>query len=161
MLASAPKQFVFICQKYWTNKQGQVCQSLLFFWETKFQCVSWADLWTSTFHNSLWILQSWDRKNVLVCWDYVPAELPAGLQGQLNSTGTRLQLWLQSLTGSDRWDFPADLTVCSKWFQESDQLVFHIFKPLHLQISSCSCSASASAATPAITLQASNWFSGS
>ena len=48
MLASAPKQFVFICQKYWTNKQGQVCQTLLFFWETKFQCVSWADLWTST-----------------------------------------------------------------------------------------------------------------
>ena len=95
----------------------------------------------------LWILQSWE-----MFW-FSGTTYPVGHTStitsrtaeptQLNSTGTRLQLWLQSLTGSDRWDFPADLTVCSKWFQESDQLVFHIFKPLHLQISSCSCSASA------------------
>ena len=152
MLARAPKQFVFICQKYWTNKQGQVCQTLLFFWKAKFQCVSWVDLWTSTLihfksfkvgtgkmfwfagtmyqHNYQQDCQQDCRANsTQLNWDKIAA---LALIHRIDG------IELQTAT-----DFPADLTVCSKWFQESDQLIFHIFKPLHLQISSCSCSASA------------------
>ena len=130
-----------------------------FFWETKFQCVSWADLWTSTLIH----FKSFKAGTGKMFW-FPGTTYQQNYQqdGRANST----QLGQDCSFGFNPWrdridgielqtatDFPADLTVCSKWFQESDQLVFHIFKPLHLQISSCSCSASASAATPAITLQ--------
>ena len=121
MLTRAPKQFVFICQKYWTNKQGQVCQTLLFFWETKFQCVSWADLWTSTLiHFKSFKVGTGKCSGLL---GLRTNRITRGLQGQLNSTGTRLQLWLQSLTGLDRWDRAASGDWFSGWSNCLQQMV--------------------------------------